>query len=101
MPPILFGFCAAKRQAASGVTAASPFGRFCTRSVMDYKRKMRRGSGHSQYLRANKRLGLSNRGWKYFRFVNTSSTATCTEGRDAWQRCCSSAVAAEADEEQQ
>ncbi|GLI68670.1 hypothetical protein VaNZ11_013146 [Volvox africanus] len=61
---------------------------YVTRSAMEYMRKLRRGSGHSQYLQANKALGRTNRGWTYFHMVNASATATCEEGRQAWQRCC-------------
>ncbi|GLC35868.1 hypothetical protein PLESTB_000514200 [Pleodorina starrii] len=61
---------------------------YVTRSMTEYRRKLRRGSGHSQYLEANRAMGRTNRGWGYFQMVNSSATATCTEGREAWQRCC-------------
>ncbi|PNW70251.1 hypothetical protein CHLRE_17g712050v5 [Chlamydomonas reinhardtii] len=62
---------------------------YVTRSAEDYKAKMGRGTGHSQFLAANKAAGRTHRGWRYFLTVNASATATCVEGRDAWQRCCS------------
>ncbi|KAG2438026.1 hypothetical protein HXX76_005640 [Chlamydomonas incerta] len=62
---------------------------YVTRSAEDYKAKMGRGTGHSQFLAANKAAGRTHRGWRYFMTVNASATATCLEGRSAWQRCCS------------
>ncbi|GIL72355.1 hypothetical protein Vretimale_4131 [Volvox reticuliferus] len=61
---------------------------YVTRSATEYRLKLRRGSGHSQYHQANKIFGRTSRGWTYFHLVNTSATATCEEGRHAWQRCC-------------
>ncbi|KAG2489056.1 hypothetical protein HYH03_012492 [Edaphochlamys debaryana] len=61
---------------------------YVTRSVTDYKAKMARGTGHSQFLAINKAMGKTHRGWKYFRTINRTSIATCTEGKQAWERCC-------------
>eukprot|EP00198_Chlamydomonas_reinhardtii_P011084 XP_001700421.1 predicted protein [Chlamydomonas reinhardtii] len=50
---------------------------YVTRSAEDYKAKMGRGTGHSQFLAANKAAGRTHRGWRYFLTVNASATATC------------------------
>ncbi|GFR52752.1 hypothetical protein Agub_g15359 [Astrephomene gubernaculifera] len=61
---------------------------YATRSAEDYKAKMVRGSGHSQFLEANRALKRTHRGWRYFNLVNDTATDTCLEGKQAWERCC-------------
>lgn len=53
---------------------------FITRSKEEYLAKLLRGSGHSQYVGANARLGLTSRKWRYYHMINASADEDCLEG---------------------
>jgi hypothetical protein len=54
-------------------------------SVQEFKKKMKRGTGHTQYFRNNAPHGKT---WKFFELVNEQTNSNSTRGIELYEACC-------------